>query len=157
MVNSPSLFPFAATACSIFQFTCNSGDCIPLFERCDNTEQCPDGSDEIECDCDPNTQFECQDGSCIPRDWTCDDLIDCSDGIDENPSLCTQPTPPPSPTTIKPSGNATFIFAGFILTKGMFFNLQTKCTLLRVPEKVGPDKIECPPTNSVLKKVVIFI
>ena len=31
------------------QFTCNSGDCIDLWRRCDEIEDCDDRSDEIDC------------------------------------------------------------------------------------------------------------
>ena len=31
------------------QFTCNSGDCIDIFKRCDNKKDCGDGSDEKSC------------------------------------------------------------------------------------------------------------
>jgi hypothetical protein len=36
--------------CSKREFTCNkTGDCIPLQWVCDKTQDCDDGSDEINC------------------------------------------------------------------------------------------------------------
>ena len=37
------------TSCTTGQFTCNSGDCIPMGNRCDQTANCVDESDEIDC------------------------------------------------------------------------------------------------------------
>merc|ERR1712016_84659 len=31
------------------EFTCNSGQCVPLQSRCDNINNCEDGSDESHC------------------------------------------------------------------------------------------------------------
>lgn len=31
------------------ELTCRNGACVPLDSRCDGTEQCEDGSDELDC------------------------------------------------------------------------------------------------------------
>ncbi|KAF2347272.1 Low-density lipoprotein (LDL) receptor class A repeat [Trinorchestia longiramus] len=37
------------TVCERGEFTCNNGACIPLFLRCNNERECPDGTDEVDC------------------------------------------------------------------------------------------------------------
>jgi integrin beta 2 len=59
--------------------------------RCDLDVDCPDGSDERDCDevCLEGVHFTCADRKqCILLNWRCDGDIDCSDGSDESKSLC---------------------------------------------------------------------
>ena len=37
------------TSCSDGQFTCRNGDCVSMAERCDQVLNCPDESDEVNC------------------------------------------------------------------------------------------------------------
>ncbi|XP_050567843.1 LOW QUALITY PROTEIN: enteropeptidase [Cygnus atratus] len=36
-------------ACTLEEYQCRSGECIPLHNLCDNLPQCEDGSDEVKC------------------------------------------------------------------------------------------------------------
>ena len=50
-VNKMKNSSITISACVIGdEFTCDSGNCISIYERCDNNEDCIDGSDEIDCD-----------------------------------------------------------------------------------------------------------
>lgn len=42
------------TACSVDEFTCKSGSCIPQLAVCDLAKDCPQGDDEENCDCARN-------------------------------------------------------------------------------------------------------
>lgn len=81
-------------------FKCASGTCIPIWWKCDSSDDCGDGSDEIGCKkptpvttTSPNpelelftckqNQFLCMDGECIPLSWACDGGVDCRTGEDE--------------------------------------------------------------------------
>ena len=43
------IFTLMVTVCLRDQFPCNDGSCLNMTERCDNVAQCPDASDEKEC------------------------------------------------------------------------------------------------------------
>lgn len=82
-------------------FKCASGVCIPIWWKCDSSDDCGDGSDEIGCKkpitttqspttintnphvCKQN-QYQCVNGDCIPISWVCDGSKDCNSGEDEN-------------------------------------------------------------------------
>ena len=110
----PPVFP--RDNCNDWMFKCNSGQCIPYWWKCDNTEDCDDGSDEVECSdeddhqdvpplaspgttttttqvpplassCAP-TKFQCPSGECIWQMWVCDGDEDCDGGEDEAEEIC---------------------------------------------------------------------
>ncbi|KAF7275128.1 hypothetical protein GWI33_012157, partial [Rhynchophorus ferrugineus] len=71
--------------CTVDQFQCDNGLCIPKTWTCDNDNDCRDFSDEANCTrlgCAID-EFECTDGTCITNTWKCDHHIDCIDGSDE--------------------------------------------------------------------------
>ncbi|XP_050670975.1 very low-density lipoprotein receptor isoform X5 [Leptidea sinapis] len=85
----------AENVCSIRQFQCANGKCIPISWVCEGDNDCDDNSDENieECKKASRTctaaEFRCKTGSCIPMSWRCDNEKDCSDGSDEEPGTCT--------------------------------------------------------------------
>ncbi|XP_077312090.1 basement membrane-specific heparan sulfate proteoglycan core protein isoform X8 [Lithobates pipiens] len=72
--------------CTVDEFTCTSGECVPLEFRCDQRHDCRDMSDEEGCAesvvCGA-TDFTCGSGECIPRIYYCDGRSDCRDSSDE--------------------------------------------------------------------------
>ncbi|XP_076235490.1 low-density lipoprotein receptor isoform X1 [Calliopsis andreniformis] len=86
-------FSTASRACTLRQFRCANGNCIPLSWVCDGTDDCEDNSDEThkECKGTPkcnDSYFKCTNGRCIPGTWHCDGDKDCHDGADEDPAVC---------------------------------------------------------------------
>ncbi|XP_075898523.1 basement membrane-specific heparan sulfate proteoglycan core protein [Nelusetta ayraudi] len=107
--------------CMPDEHRCGDGTCILMEYLCDNRPDCPDMSDETNCETKrpappvlttpPTTtttsrktprppslpgpcrvdQATCQSGECIPRDYICDGERDCSDGSDE--FRCGTPSP----------------------------------------------------------------
>ena len=82
------LFHPGRHACAINQFSCvSSGKCIPAAWRCDNDNDCKDGSDELNCEdtkakCDEE-QFQCLNKNCIEKVFRCNGHDNCGDNSDE--------------------------------------------------------------------------
>ena len=106
---APFSLPFAIE-CDSSQFTCDNGQCILAYWKCDGIIDCADGSDESSCgkdrtkhimlmqnmwswcapfslplaiECD-SSQFTCDNGQCIPASFECDGYSDCGDDSDES-------------------------------------------------------------------------
>ncbi|XP_029461540.1 low-density lipoprotein receptor-related protein 2 isoform X2 [Rhinatrema bivittatum] len=79
------------TRCEGGQFTCLNGHCIPERWKCDNDNDCGDGSDELESVCAFHTclptAFTCGNGRCVPYHYRCDHYNDCGDNSDEQGCL----------------------------------------------------------------------
>ena len=73
-----------STECTVYEpppdFRCSSGETIPGIWECDAWIDCPDGSDEINCDTPNQT---CDDGQVVPAAGWCDGFPQCTDGSDE--------------------------------------------------------------------------
>ncbi|ELW62289.1 Low-density lipoprotein receptor-related protein 2 [Tupaia chinensis] len=77
--------------CNASFFTCLNGKCISKEWKCDNDDDCGDGSDELEnvCafhTCQP-TAFTCANGRCVQYRYRCDYYDDCGDNSDEEGCL----------------------------------------------------------------------
>ncbi|XP_049644244.1 CD320 antigen, partial [Suncus etruscus] len=90
----PGPLQAAQGSCSPSSFQCRSnGFCVPLTWRCDDDEDCPDGSDEEACSPEPCAQ----EGSCSPptsNPCSCDNIRDCPPAGDQGRLNCTFPPCP---------------------------------------------------------------
>lgn len=80
--------------CSSDQFTCAYvQQCLPLAAKCNGSEDCMDGSDEMNCPMETptatspgsckQTEFLCHSEGCIPSLLRCDGVPDCHVNEDE--------------------------------------------------------------------------
>ncbi|XP_004594559.2 SCO-spondin [Ochotona princeps] len=92
---SPLASSSPASPCGPWEFPCSSGECTPRGWRCDQEEDCADGSDELDCGrpCAPQ-HVPCAHGlHCVALGQLCDGVPQCPDGSDEGPAACgTLPT-----------------------------------------------------------------
>ncbi|MEE6482438.1 hypothetical protein FKM82_013243 [Ascaphus truei] len=85
-------------SCTVTEFTCTNGDCVPMGYRCDQRHDCRDMSDEEGCDVCADNEFTCDSGECVPNVYHCNGRQDCRDSSDEldcvqKPVVITPPTP----------------------------------------------------------------
>lgn len=69
--------------CNYHEIQCNNGECIDEIKKCNQQQDCADGSDELNCSACPSDQFQCNDGRCLDLSKKCDGLGDCKYSEDE--------------------------------------------------------------------------
>ncbi|EDW75194.2 uncharacterized protein Dwil_GK20043 [Drosophila willistoni] len=74
--------------CNADQFQCGDGSCILQAKMCDGRRDCPDNTDELECDykmCRQPHWFPCAQthGACLAAELKCNGVENCPGGEDE--------------------------------------------------------------------------
>ncbi|VTJ92055.1 Hypothetical predicted protein, partial [Marmota monax] len=79
-----------ARSCGPLEFLCGSGECTPRGWRCDQEEDCADGSDELGCGgpCALHHAPCARGPHCVSPGELCDGVPQCPDGSDEGPDAC---------------------------------------------------------------------
>ncbi|XP_058525682.1 MAM and LDL-receptor class A domain-containing protein 1 [Ochotona princeps] len=79
------------SSCDVEQFSCiYTLQCVPLSRKCNDHDDCLDGSDEMGCSPGPparqcgEMEFPCSGGQCIPSLLLCDGVPDCHFNEDES-------------------------------------------------------------------------
>ncbi|XP_055911049.1 basement membrane-specific heparan sulfate proteoglycan core protein isoform X7 [Eupeodes corollae] len=72
--------------CTLDEFSCRNGACIPIEAVCDGQPDCSDHEDENEATCScRSSEFKClHGGGCVPKYQLCDKIKQCKDGSDED-------------------------------------------------------------------------
>ncbi|XP_030378935.1 putative vitellogenin receptor isoform X2 [Scaptodrosophila lebanonensis] len=96
----------ANTRCDADRFQCRDGSCILQAKMCDGRRDCPDNTDELECDyklCRQPHWFQCAQphGACLSAELKCNGIDNCPGGEDELDC----PERPQRPGGSKPTGN----------------------------------------------------
>ncbi|CAG9813302.1 unnamed protein product [Phaedon cochleariae] len=77
---------FMDNNCSSSQFACRNGKCVDPKLRCDDINNCGDGTDEMDCElflCKEPRFFRCKNHRCVSKSFVCDGENDCEDFSDE--------------------------------------------------------------------------
>ncbi|KAM8808954.1 complement factor I [Eudromia elegans] len=74
--------------CSVGEFRCVNGKCVPLTSTCDGINDCGDLSDELCCKACRGSSFHCRSNICIPSKNVCNNEADCLTEEDEAQLLC---------------------------------------------------------------------
>ncbi|KRX38253.1 Prolow-density lipoprotein receptor-related protein 1 [Trichinella murrelli] len=113
------------------EFSCSSGQCIPIELTCNGVPECRDGDDEraeycTSRDCPAGFNL-CDNGMCIEEEKLCDGVNDCGDLSDENNCPCHNTTQ-------------------FRCNNGVCIGIQNRCNF-KPDCSDASDEMNCPKRN----------